>query len=113
MDLMTRYIFFTIAALLIIALGTQAKNKNVNKSLLGTIIGYGFFVIALGISNLAAAGSINAILVFESARDVVAQSSFDALHKTLDPHLFSGYTHIVAGALLLGLGISHLHKNKE
>lgn len=106
-----RYLVVSIAAALLLILVSQAKNKRANKMLIGFSVAYGLFVLTLGVSSLSAAGAINALLVFESGRASIDQGAFDTLHKTLDPHLVSGYVHAIIGSILVGLGFVSLHKD--
>ena len=84
----------------------SASRKHALKPYLqALILAFGFFIFGQGISNLSTAGSINAILTYESAREIIAQAPFDHLHETLDPTLMSGYMLTALGALIVGAAI--------
>lgn len=109
MDINDTYLPLIVALASLIGLFTVKEGRGKTIAL-GLVLAFGLFSFGLGISYLANAGSINAILVFESAREPMLQSSFDHLHATLDPTMSQGITNLVFGSILLTFGLLGLRK---
>lgn len=105
--------YILLPALIAIIFIPRLFQKNKEKAynlIVGLVLASGFFIFAQGIANLANAGSINAILIFESARQPINQPSFDKLHAVLDPTMLKGYLYVVLGAIALAVGFIRLHR---
>ena len=103
---MSEYIGFSIVPIIGLAtlmIGYSSKNNDAAKAYLR---GVGFLLLAIGAANIAIAGSTNALLVLESARQTIDQNAFDKLHATLDPHFYSGYFNVLLGAILIGVSVA-------
>ncbi len=70
----------------------------------------GCLLFGSGISELSTAGSTNAILIFESARQPMLTEQFNRLHATLDTHIMVGALELFIGSLLISYSLLKMTK---
>ena len=79
----------------------------------GVATALGLFMLGVGVSNISTAGAINAILIFESARNPIFTEGFNRLHETLDPRLVSGFIYLSAGAITSAAGLTSMNRQNR
>lgn len=76
----------------------------------GVVIGFGFFLLAIGSALIASAYITDVLLGLEEHRDVLQKSLIDSLTTQFNPFLLSGYANVALGAILLAFGITNKRK---
>ncbi len=84
----------------------QDAHKKLSPGAIGNLLGVAVFLFGLGIHALSYAGSINAILAFESAKEAKDAAAFEYLHTLLDPQLLSGFLYLGISAVLFGAAVT-------